>query len=60
MNGFTRHIILSFCLLTFFAPAIPAQTEKLFLGMKLRAEVRQIVDEVEQKLLEFPDWSTKY
>ena len=49
MNGFTRHIILFFCLLTFFVPEIPAQTEKLFLGLKLRAEVRQIADEVERK-----------
>ena len=49
MTKFTRRIILLFCLVTIFSPESFAQNEKLFLGLKLRAEVRAIADEVEQK-----------
>ena len=41
--------ILIVCLLTVFSFAVQAQNEKLFLGIKLRAEVRAIADEVERK-----------
>ena len=41
--------ILIFCLLTAFSLAVQAQGEKLFLGLKLRTEVRAIADEVERK-----------
>lgn len=42
-------IFLTFCLLAFFSLAVSAQTERLLLGLKLRAEVRAIADEVERK-----------
>jgi hypothetical protein len=49
MTKISRPTILIFCLVAIFSLEIFAQNEKLFLGIKLRAEVRAVADEVEQK-----------
>lgn len=49
MTKMTRQVILIFGLLFFFCMEITAQNDKLFLGIKLRPEVRQIADEIELK-----------
>jgi hypothetical protein len=49
MIRISRQTILLFGLISFFSFGIFAQTEKPFLGLKLRPEVRAIADEIEQK-----------
>ena len=49
MTEFPRPLILIFCLLTIFRLESPAQNDKLFLGIRLRAEVRAVADQVERK-----------
>jgi hypothetical protein len=49
MTNISRRTILIFFLVTIFSLEIAAQNEKLFLGIKLRPEVRAIADEIELK-----------
>jgi hypothetical protein len=49
MARIAGQIFLIFCLTAIFGLEGFAQNEKLFLGLKLRAEVRALADEVEQK-----------
>src|SRR5215218_2731457 len=49
MTKLLRQAILIFALAAVFAAGSSAQNEKLFLGIKLRADVRAVADEVEQK-----------
>jgi hypothetical protein len=49
MRRISRSIILLFGLISLFGLGVFAQTEKPFLGLKLRPEVRAIADEIEQK-----------
>ncbi|HEY0462405.1 MAG TPA: hypothetical protein VGC97_24945 [Pyrinomonadaceae bacterium] len=49
MTKLLRQVTLIFALAALFAAGSSAQNEKLFLGIKLGAEVRAVAEEVEQK-----------
>jgi len=49
MTKISRRTILIFCLVTIFSLEVSAQNEKLFLGLRLRPEVRAVADQIELK-----------